>query len=264
MENYVKVAISKKIKEIGFSCHLPYEFLPEEVPRQNYAMSLDTLNQKYFQEIDGLKQTYKDQIIIKTALEIDYINWLQQPIDEFFDKYSEKLDYVLGSVHMLKTEEFVWSVDDRKFIHQYEKYGVDAIYDFYLDELTGLIENGRYTVLSHLDLPKKFGFRPSDKNHYLNRVSDILDLLKKNNMGIECSTGGLRKKVNEVYPEQDILKLALKKEVPIITSSDAHKPEEVGYNFDFLYQYLIELGVTKIYRLENHKLMPFPLIHKHS
>ncbi|MBN2155810.1 MAG: histidinol-phosphatase HisJ [Candidatus Lokiarchaeota archaeon] len=246
MEEYVQAAIDKNLSEMGFACHMPFELMPSEVPREEYAMSLHTLNSTYFPEIERLQQKYKHQITIKTGLEIDYCQWIQQPIDEFIDKYSHRLDYILGSVHILKSNDIVWGIDDHRFSHIFNEIGVDVVYQQYINALENLVKSGKYTILAHLDLPKKYGFHPTNRTWYLNRIELLLDLINDNHMGIECSTGGLRKHIGEIYPEEQIIKIAIQKGIPLITSSDAHNPNEVAYNFPELYSYLKRLGLTHL------------------
>ena len=110
-----------------------------------------------------------------------------------------------------------------------------------------LINTGKYHILAHLDLPKKYGFRPQDNGPYYERIAEILDEVKKRGMGMEISTGGLRKYIEELYPEEKIIKMMIERNIPIITSSDSHKPLEVAYNFTELYSYLKKLGLTRLY-----------------
>ena len=63
---------------------------------------------------------------------------------------------------------------------------------------------------------------------------------------MEVSTGGLRKFVHEMYQEDRIVRMMVERNVPLITSSDSHKPEEVAYEFKKLYAYLKNLGVTQL------------------
>ncbi|MHA1729279.1 MAG: histidinol-phosphatase HisJ [Promethearchaeota archaeon] len=249
MEDYVLAAIQKGFNEIGFSDHTPLEYLPDIFPefiRKSYGMPESKL-EWYISEIDGLRKKYRGQILIKTGMELDYMAWNQDNILKFINKLSNRLDYVIGSVHMIKSPGIgIWSIDDSRFLEKYSIIGVDNVYSQYLNELSDLIKTEAYDIIGHIDLVKKFGFRPSDKTEYFNRIDEILNLIKSKEMIVECNTAGLRKKVGEIYPEIEILKKIIAKDIPMIISSDAHRPEEVGYKFNETLQLLRKLGLNKL------------------
>ena len=246
MEDYVKYAIKKNLSEMGFSCHIPREFYPKELPTFFLAMSMNDLKKRYFPEIFRLQVKYKKDIVIKTALEIDYFEQIQEPVNEFIDEFSDKLDYIIGSIHVLYTKGSHWGVDEKHCKANFDKFGVDAVYDQYLDAILDMIHTGRYDIIAHLDLPKKYGFRPRNQEHYKARIGIVLDEVMKQGMSAEVSTGGLRKLCSEIYPEDRIVKMMVERGIPLITSSDSHKPEEVAYDFTKLYTYLKNLGVTQL------------------
>lgn len=247
MEAYVKSAIAKNLDEIGFSCHIPREYYPEELPIFFLAMTMNDLKKRYFPEISRLQEKYKEEIAIKTALEIDYFEQIQEPVNAFIDEYSDKLDYIIGSVHVLYTQGSHWGVDEKHCKVNFDKFGVDTVYDQYLDAILDLIHTGKYHILAHLDLPKKYGFRPKNLEHYYTRIGNVLDEAKKQGMSVEVSTGGLRKYIKEMYPEDRIVRMVVDRDISLITSSDSHKPEEVAYEFEKLYTYLRKLGVTRLF-----------------
>ena len=51
-------------------------------------------------------------------------------------------------------------------------------------------------------------------------------------MAVEINTSGLRKDINETYPNLNLLPYMEKEGVPVTFGSDAHKPEQVGYRFE--------------------------------
>ena len=50
-------------------------------------------------------------------------------------------------------------------------------------------------------------------------------------MVVEINSSGLRKDINETYPNLDILPYLNEFKIPITLASDAHKPVQVGYQF---------------------------------
>ena len=147
----------------------------------------------------------------------------------------------------------IWSVDDSKFIKNYRIIGIDNVYNQYLDELTDLVRSGMYDIIAHFDLVKKYGFRPENKVSYLTRVNDILDLIKEKDMAVEYSTAGFRKKINENYPEEAIIREIIARDIPIILNSDAHNPSEIGFMFKENLEFLKKLGLKNLCKFEKRK-----------
>ena len=57
-----------------------------------------------------------------------------------------------------------------------------------------LVDTRLFDAVSHLDIPKKFGYRPSEKD-LKEMVQPVLDRVAEVGMGMELNTSGLRKPV---------------------------------------------------------------------
>ena len=93
-----------------------------------------------------------------------------------------------------------------------------------------LADSGLYDVLGHPFNIRLFRYLPDfDVTPYLTRVAKAL---KKANMVIDVNTGTYyRYPIHEISPYPDFMEIAAKYDLPIITTSDAHKPEDCGnYN----------------------------------
>jgi histidinol-phosphatase (PHP family) len=253
MEEYVKYAIKIGMEEMGFSDHIPWEYLPENLPRQTWGMSENQLD-SYFSEINRLQKVYSDKICIKAGMELDYLAWNEEKVLEFIDKQKYRLDYIIGSVHMIESPKVgIWAVDYDELKENYQKIGIDEVYNQYFDHITELVKTKSYNIIGHLDLVKKYGYRPSNKTLYLKKITKLLSLIKENGYSIECSTAGLRKQVAEIYPEPDILKIAIQKGVPITLNSDSHKPTEIGFNFSETLSLLKKMGLKHLCKYKKGK-----------
>jgi histidinol-phosphatase (PHP family) len=65
-------------------------------------------------------------------------------------------------------------------------------------------------------------------------------------VAIEVSTAGLRKPVAEIYPAPAFLEMCLEAGRPVALSSDAHTPDQLGYEYERAVDMLRGLGVEQL------------------
>src|SRR5437867_10736790 len=171
-----------------------------------------------FDEIDRLRERNPD-LRIRAGIELD-----NDPIHaaagrKWIEKHWDKLDFVLGSVHFLdRADQMFDSVPEGAA--QFDSRDIDAMYADYFRRIRELVETGLVDCLAHLDLIKIHGHRPNADIATL--ISETLEVIRARDLAIELSTAGWRKPVNELYPSDAIIKLAIEKEIPFTTASDAH------------------------------------------
>ena len=98
-----------------------------------------------------------------------------------------------------------------------------------------------------------------DVTPYLTRVAKAL---KKANMVIDVNTGTYyRYPIHEISPYPDFMEIAAKYDLPIITTSDAHKPEDCGNYNQMAVDYAKRFGYEGSIRFDKRKrtLVPFDL-----
>jgi histidinol-phosphatase (PHP family) len=105
--------------------------------------------------------------------------------------------------------------------------------------------------LSHLDLVKIHGHRPNAEIGEI--VNETLDFIRSRDLAIELSTAGWRKPVNELYPADRIIELAVEKGIPFTTASDAHSHVQLGENFGRLAEKMSILRIREVCVYEKHK-----------
>ena len=214
IEDYIKKAIELDLNVIGISDHFPYEYLSSEIPSlkdipyEGYAMPTNKL-ESYILQLDKLKEKYVNQIHVRSAFEIDFFKHQDHLLNKYLKNYMAKLDYILGSVHVLFGKAGIFAFDDGRFLNKYKEYDVnDEIYLEYYDSLQVMIKSPTFEldIVTHFDLPKKFDKGIEDKDKVMGKVIETLELVKKHDLTIEINTSGLRKKVKEQYPSIDIIK----------------------------------------------------------
>ena len=208
-----------------------------------------------FDEIDRLREQ-NPGLQIRAGIE-----WDNDPVHstagrKWIERNWEKLDFVLGSVHFLEhADQMFDSVPDGAT--QFEGKNIDVMYTDYFRRIRELVSTGLVDTLAHLDLIKIHGHRPTADIGAL--VNETLELVRARNLVIELSTAGWRKPVNELYPSDSIIELAMEKGIPFTTASDAHSYVQLGENFANLAHKIAQIGIRQVCIFEKHKHVEMPL-----
>jgi len=202
-----------------------------------------------FDEIDRLREKNTD-LKIRAGVELDNDPVRSAAGRKWIEKYWDKLDFVLGSVHFLDR-------DDQMFdsvpagAKQFDGRDIDAIYADYLRRVREIAATGLVDCLAHIDLVKIHGHRPNAEIEAI--AGETLDLIRSRNLAIELSTAGWRKPVNELYPSDRIIQLAIEKGIPFTTASDAHSHVQLGESFHRLAEKMSILEIREVCIFEKHR-----------
>lgn len=257
IENYVEAAIQKDLKTIGITDHFPYEIYSnmEGIPHEEYSMTMEE-TKTYLSTIQKTKNQYKEKINIRGSFEIDYIVNQVPTLNNVLENIKEKLDYILGSIHVLYSERGPWCFDDSRFLDEFKNYkSNNQVYLHYYNTMLEMVkdETFDFDIVCHFDLPKKFNRRPENKDLIMEKAQEVLKGIKKRDLTIEINTSGFRKEVGEQYPSYEIIQKIHDLNIPIVLSSDAHHPKEVGYRFEFMIEKLKEIGFDKLAHFKDRK-----------
>ena len=202
-----------------------------------------------FGEIDRLRDQNVD-LKIRAGIELDNDPASSADGRAWVEKNWDKLDFVLGSIHYLERDDQMFdNVPDGA--QQFQNRDIDEIYSDYFRRVREIAATGLVDCLAHVDLVKIHGHRPNSRIGDL--IEETLDLIRSHNLAIELSTAGWRKPVNELYPSDEIIRLALKKGIPFTIASDAHSHAQLGENYDRLAEKMSMLEVREISVYEKHK-----------
>lgn len=172
---------------------------------------------EYFSFMDGLKQK---GCPVKTGIEVCNFRD-QQKVEAILKQYP--FDYVIGSVHFLHG----WAYDSSEIKAEWNAHDLREIYDWYAEEVEHLCASGLYDVLGHPFNIRLFKILPDfDVREFLVRVARAL---VKAEMAVDINTGTFyRYPIAEISPYPEFMKIAAEYKLPVITSSDAHAPEDCG------------------------------------
>lgn len=218
--DYVLHGISRGLTEIAITDHVPLYFLPGEDPEPGLAMAHSELP-GYVEEVLALREEFRGRIDVLLGLEADYAEGHEETLRELLSRYD--WDVVLGSVHLVAGG---W-IDAPGAGARHEREGSANLWNEYYRLLAKAAASGLFDVMTHFDLPKKFG------NHCPPECEAAEDAAvaaaRAAGVAAEVSSAGLRKTVGEEYPGPRLLKKLVAAGVPLVFSSDSHAPAEVAW-----------------------------------
>lgn len=234
-EEMVLSAIEKGLKTVGISGHCNTGF------DESYCMTREVM-QKYYAEIQRLKEVYKDKIKILCGIEQDY--YAGKPYLDF--------DYSIGSVHYVyKNGEYIPVDESAKVLRSnVEKLYNGDFYAFAEDyyEIVGdVLNNTGADIIGHFDLLTKFNEvdKVFDEEHprYLAAYRKAVDKLIPYGKPFEVNTGAISRGYRTTpYPAFCILKYIKEKGGSVILTSDSHSAENICYQFDKWEPFIKDLG----------------------
>jgi len=207
-----------------------------------------------FDSLDRVREANAD-LRIRAGIELDVDPASGAAGRAWVERNWDRLDFVLGSVHHLDAPEMFDSSGQEG---QLAGRPIDVIYADYFSRVQRLAESGVVDCLSHLDLIKIHGHRPT--TDVLELVEPLLQSIRSHDLALEISTAGWRKPVAEIYPAQKIILRAQALGIPFTTASDAHSHVQLGENYGRLGELLDECGIAEVAVYENHRRAMVTLI----
>src|SRR4051812_2650807 len=197
LQPWVESARERGLTDIAFTDH------------DRYHVGID------FDELDKLRAANPD-VKIRAGIELDNDPETSAAGRGWVEKNWDRLDFVLGSVHYLDDPAQMFdSVPDGA--GEFVGRNIDEVYGDYFRRIREIAATGLVDCLSHLDLIKIHGHRACGDIRWV--VNETLDLIGARGLAIELSTAGWRKPVNELYPSDEIIRLAAKKGIRFTTAS---------------------------------------------
>jgi histidinol-phosphatase (PHP family) len=235
VERYRAMASERGIAELGVSEHV-YRFVQAlEVWRHPFWASYA------HDDLDEYCAFVRGQTDLRLGIEADFVPGREDRTANLLQ--ARDFDYVVGSVHFIR--EGAVDMDD---------YGVwgtgrsaEEIWRRYFQTIGEAARSGLFDVLAHPDLVKVWGRERPLPEGDLRRFYELaIDGIAESGIAVEVSTAGLRKRVAELYPAPAFLQMCLQAGAPVALSSDAHRPQDVGADYDSALELLEQLGVSEL------------------
>jgi histidinol-phosphatase (PHP family) len=231
LQPWIDSARTKGIIDIAFTDH------------DRYHAGVD------FNELDRLREKNPDTKI-RAGIELDNDPETSAAGRKWIEQNWDRLDFVLGSVHYLnRADQMFDSVPEGA--QQFTGRDIDDVYYDYFRRVREIAASGLVDCLAHLDLVKIHGHRPCAPVSEL--IEETLELIRTRKLAIELSTAGWRKPVNELYPSDEIITLAIEKKIPFTIASDAHSWAQLGENYERLAEKISTFGIGEVCVYEKHR-----------
>jgi histidinol-phosphatase (PHP family) len=244
-ERYREAATERGIAELGVAEHV-YRF----------TAALDVWQHPLWVEnaqddLDRYCEFVREQTDLKLGIEADFIPGRVERMRALLEQ--REWDYVVGSIHFLAEG----ALDYERFDVWNSGRSPDHVWKTYFTWLGEAAASGMFDILAHPDLVKYWGpthpKRPwPDKD--LRFYYDLaMEQIADSGVAVELSTAGLRKPVGEIYPDRAFLEMIADAGNPIALSSDAHTPEQVGFEYERALELLDSVGVKEIAVFEGRR-----------
>ena len=257
---YREVAEDRGIAELGVSEHI-YRFEQAlEIWRHPFW------EQFAHDDLDEYCAFVREHSDLRLGIEADFVPGMEDRTASLLQ--ARDFDYVVGSVHFLR--EGAVDMDDYSVWDSGRS--VEEIWRRYFQTIGESAASGLFDVLAHPDLVKYWSrpappeassgaqrANPRVPEGDLRRYYELaMDGIAQSGIAVEVSTAGLRKPAGEIYPATAFLAMALEAGAPVALSSDAHRPEDVGADYERALELLEGLGVRELCVFEgrSRRLLP--------
>ena len=218
-------AISKGFLRYGISDHSYTGF------DSTWCMPAEK-REEYKKELRWLQKKFKDQIELYVGIEQDLFAGEPEP----------GYDYAIAALHYIKVGDEYITIDEsaetlKKAAQKHFAGDMLLLCEEYYNTLSRFAESkGKYAFIAHLDLVTKFNengelFSEEDPR-YQAAARACIDKLLPLGIPFEINTGAISRGYRKSpYPRLFLAKYIAQNGGKFILSSDAHSPENIGYNF---------------------------------
>jgi len=239
VERYREVASERGIAELGVSEHV-YRF------RQALEVWQHPFWTQYAKDdLDEYCAFVREETDLRLGIEADFVPGGEDRMANLLE--ARDFDYVIGSVHFLR--EGAVDMDDYSVWDSgpTRPRNAEEVWRRYFQTIGESARSGLYDVVAHPDLVKYWGDGARRPAGDLRRYYELaIDGIAESGVAVEVSTAGLRKPAGELYPAPAFLQMALDAGARVALSSDAHRPQDVGADYEQALAVLEQLGVQEL------------------
>jgi histidinol-phosphatase (PHP family) len=247
-ERYRDAASERGIAELGVAEHV-----------HRFTAALDVWEHPWWREwarddIDAYCGFVREETDLKLGIEADFVPGREDRMANLLEM--REWDFVIGSVHFLRDR----SLDTDDFSVWGRSESPDKVWRRYFETVAASARSGLYDLIAHPDLVKYWGDRGRTPDGDLRFFYEpAVEAFAEAGVAVEVSTAGLRKPAGEIYPARPYLEMVVDAGCPIALSSDAHTPDQVGFEYDRALELLDEVGVRELTVFERREKRMEPI-----
>lgn len=206
---YVETAISRGVRVLGFSDHVPYPF-PNGF-ESDFRVPLAQL-EDYVTAVLDLKREYADQIELHLGFEAEYYPAYHRILLEYLEPYP--YEYLIMGQHFVGNE-----IDAPVYAAGLK--GSESL-NRYVDQVLEGLATGDFMYLAHPDLPS----REHEQAYYTEAMARLCKGTKALGIPLELNFLGLAD--GRAYPCRAFWEIVSRTGNDIIFGCDAHDPDAVA------------------------------------
>ncbi|HEY5651129.1 MAG TPA: histidinol-phosphatase HisJ family protein [Acidimicrobiia bacterium] len=264
IDEYVESAAEAGVTELGFTEHL-YRCVEAEdalgrfwdVPghpelsahSEAFVSSDRTLSLEAYVQV--VLEAKHRGLPVQLGLEIDFFPESIDAVLELIEPYP--WDFLIGSVHWIGP----WAIDSSEVAWEFDRRGVDQAWYDYFQLVEALAASGTVDVLAHVDVCKKYGYRP--EREPIDMYAAVVEAAARTGTAVEVSSQGLRNPAGEIYPSPTFLRMFHDAGVPITLASDGHTPEHAGWGHAEVVSSARAAGYVSRLSFDRRRRAPAPL-----
>ena len=239
VDRYREAASERGIEELGAAEHI-----------HRFVQSLEVWTHPWYRhwahdDVDEYCEFLRSSGL-RVGVEADFLPGREDRLASFLD--GRDWDYVVGSIHFLHDQALdLHGEPDWEAWDIWRSGDPEKVWARYFETLGEAARTGMFDILAHPDLVKVWGQGVPAPDGDLRRFYErAMDGIADSDVAIEVSTAGLRKPVGEIYPAAAFLEMCLEAGRPVALSSDAHRPDELGFEYERALEWLDRLGVGEL------------------
>lgn len=235
LEAMVEAASRAGVRVMGATEHYPVKERFD--PFKHASMPVERLESYCQAVLDEREQHPELELLLGCELD-----WLGEDEDrDLRTKDFDRFDIVLGSVHFVDG----WLINSTRTKERWHEVDVDAIWMRYIDLwCEAATSTMPFTVMSHPDVIKKFGYYPSFDlvPHFERMAQAALD----GGRMIEVNTSGKYAPCAQYHPSPEMLEVFARAGVDCTVGTDAHRAADIVRDVREAYAYMYSAGYRRV------------------